>query len=846
MGGPRCMTELQEQAISVANRHIIERPRLTRLLDETTARVIMLVAPAGYGKTTLALQWMRERRHAWVHGTAAYSDVAALAAGISTSLASILGERRGITNWLKVTSNPADSLEAMAALQREDLAGWPPDAWLVIDEYEWLAESPLCEEYLRLLVDEPGMRLLITSRRKPTWATARHRVYGDYSLIDRRLLKMSNGEALHVLGQGHVVASREIVRAAAGWPAVLGLAATQATADISGVVPEMLYEYLAEELFFRSSQELRAVLPLLALAPDVRSEVAQVVAGNASTHLLAEATAAGYFTDALDHASFHPLLKDFLLGKVKADWPGTSRAVRDLVSFYVSEEAWDSAFHVLQNCTERESLTQLIERGREPLLRAGRTATLAEWVSAAERERIKSPQIELLKAELAAREGRALHAERMALYVANLDGHALRFESLCLGGRAAHLSNREAAALKHFREAEALATSDQARQEARWGALVCASALQDRDELSRSLDEFLEYVPRSPDDVIRAANARLYASAVLGGLDSVLEEGLGVIDLAHECDPLVSTSFLNALSRLLSLAGRYEEALEAADRALAYASSAGLSFVRPHGLLARAVALLGIGAYGGTGDALSEAEALATGIRDRHNIIDVKVVRAKLALCRGDIDEALEMTGEVPRGVTSGLAAELDATRALTFACAGQIVHAAEITQTLPSLTFLPDAAALVFATDAVIAAHAGDEASLLRHLNQISELGAIDALVIAQRASAKLVAALTGASVRPELATLLKTRANPAVRFRGPLDALTPRQADVLSLLRLGLTNKEIAARLVIEEGTAKVHVRQILKKLGVRSRTEAAIVATRLAREDSENGDLDLTPDK
>jgi ATP/maltotriose-dependent transcriptional regulator MalT len=48
------MTELREQAISVANRHIIERPRLTRLLDETTARVIMLVAPAGYGKTVLA------------------------------------------------------------------------------------------------------------------------------------------------------------------------------------------------------------------------------------------------------------------------------------------------------------------------------------------------------------------------------------------------------------------------------------------------------------------------------------------------------------------------------------------------------------------------------------------------------------------------------------------------------------------------------------------------------------------------------------------------------------------------------------------------------------------------
>jgi ATP/maltotriose-dependent transcriptional regulator MalT len=840
------MTELQEQALSVANRHIIERPRLTRLLDDTTARVIMLVAPAGYGKTTLARQWMRHQKHAWLHGTAADADVAALAAGIATSLASLLGEEsRAVANWLKVTANPSDSLEALAALQREGLAQWPADAWLVLDEYEWLAESPACDEYVRLLVDESRVRVLITSRRKPAWATARRFVYGDFALFDRRLLEMSDEEAHRLLNQSQVVVSREIVRAASGWPAVLGLAVAQSSADISGVVPDMLYEYLAEELFFRSSPGLRSALPLLALAPDVRPDVAQVVAGTASTRLLQEATAAGYFTDALDHASFHPLLKDFLLAKVEPDDPDAKRITADLVNFYVSVKSWDSAFHVLQNCPNNDALTKLLEVGREPMLRLGRTATLGEWVSTAGRLGISSPQIELLKAELAAREGRAVHAERLALYVANLDGHSLRFEALCLGGRAAHLNNREAAALKYFREAEGLAMSDEARQEARWGALVCASALHDRDELARSLEEFLEFVPGSPDGVVRAANARLYASAVLGGLDAVLDDGLGVIDLAQECDPLVSTGFLNALSRLLSLIGRYEEALDVADRALTCADNAGLSFVRPHGLLARAVALLGLGAYAGAQDALVDANKLATEIRDRHNIIDVKVVRAKLALCRRDADAALDLINEEPRGVTSGLAAEVAATRALTLACAGYMPQANDAIAALPDLSFLPDAAALVLATEAVIAAHEKDGDRLIHHLDQISELGAVDALVIAQRASAKLVAALTPPSVRPELLTFLRTKANPTIRRRGPLDTLTPRQLDVLALLRLGLTNKEIASRLVIEEGTAKVHVRDILKKLGVRSRTEAAILATRLAREESESRDPGLNRD-
>ena len=60
------MTEGTVQ-IPVGRRRIIKRPRLTRLLDEANARLVLLVAPAGYGKTTLARQWLAEgrRQHAW-------------------------------------------------------------------------------------------------------------------------------------------------------------------------------------------------------------------------------------------------------------------------------------------------------------------------------------------------------------------------------------------------------------------------------------------------------------------------------------------------------------------------------------------------------------------------------------------------------------------------------------------------------------------------------------------------------------------------------------------------------------------------------------------------------------
>ena len=64
-------------------RYVIERPRLTNMLDESGARIILLVAPAGYGKTTLARQWLAKagRQAAWYRATPASADVAALAAG---------------------------------------------------------------------------------------------------------------------------------------------------------------------------------------------------------------------------------------------------------------------------------------------------------------------------------------------------------------------------------------------------------------------------------------------------------------------------------------------------------------------------------------------------------------------------------------------------------------------------------------------------------------------------------------------------------------------------------------------------------------------------------------------
>lgn len=66
-----------------------------------------------------------------------------------------------------------------------------------------------------------------------------------------------------------------------------------------------------------------------------------------------------------------------------------------------------------------------------------------------------------------------------------------------------------------------------------------------------------------------------------------------------------------------------------------------------------------------------------------------------------------------------------------------------------------------------------------------------------------------------------------PALTGADRLDELTPREREVLALLARGLSNSEIAGELVIEESTAKTHVKRILMKLRLRDRIQAVIFA-------------------
>ncbi|MFC5826107.1 response regulator [Nonomuraea insulae] len=86
---------------------------------------------------------------------------------------------------------------------------------------------------------------------------------------------------------------------------------------------------------------------------------------------------------------------------------------------------------------------------------------------------------------------------------------------------------------------------------------------------------------------------------------------------------------------------------------------------------------------------------------------------------------------------------------------------------------------------------------------------------------------ALLSPSVTRRVIDRLAQQPIPALADQARLGLLTPRERETLELIARGLSNREIATALVIEESTARSHVKRILMKLGLRDRVQAVIFA-------------------
>jgi two-component system, NarL family, nitrate/nitrite response regulator NarL len=123
---------------------------------------------------------------------------------------------------------------------------------------------------------------------------------------------------------------------------------------------------------------------------------------------------------------------------------------------------------------------------------------------------------------------------------------------------------------------------------------------------------------------------------------------------------------------------------------------------------------------------------------------------------------------------------------------------------------------------DLAAALRAGAQGYLLKDIDPEELVPALEATVKGNNVVAR---ELVGA-----LARLVGEKAGPepaAPRPAAPFAELTPREREILECIADGMSNKMIARALDITDGTVKLHVKAILRKLGMRSRVEAAVAA-------------------
>ena len=207
----------------------IERRRLLERLDSARATGVLLVAPAGYGKTTLLSQWAigRQPAPAWITLDERHDDPVLLVRRIAEALA---GDENLDESILAPLSGPAADLAPVVSRLCAELAERGPSPALVLDDLHRI-EDESALRCVRTLVEEfpDDSRILIASRTEPGIGIGRLRANGRIEELGGRSLAMTRGEAAEAFGAMDRDLSfdllQRLVELTEGWPAALYLAA---------------------------------------------------------------------------------------------------------------------------------------------------------------------------------------------------------------------------------------------------------------------------------------------------------------------------------------------------------------------------------------------------------------------------------------------------------------------------------------------------------------------------------------------------------------------------------------------------------------------------------------------
>jgi len=867
---------------------LVPRPRLIQRLNAGVAGTLTLVsAPAGFGKTTLLSDWARhsETRVAWLSLDAGDSDLVRFLGYFVAALGQL---HAGIgAGALAMLGSPQPSpLEAVLTALLNDVATLSTPCALVLDGYHAIEAQPVHGALAFLLDHLPRqMHLVIGGRADPPLPLARLRGRGQLAEIREDDLRFSLDEATAFLNQimGLGLSGDEVAALEArteGWIVGLQLAALsmkgrhdtrQFVASFTGSHHYVL-DYLMEEVFRQQPAVVRDFLLRTAILDQFTAALCDAVREPAETSdqvsaagpdtmqasrpssqsILEYLEKAHLFVAPLDdqrqwyrcHGLFADLLRHQLQLSMREDqvlnlhrrasrWYETQDHPAEAVRHAIAAQDWENA-------------ARLIHATASNLLRRGEAATLLSWCAKLPVDVVRlRPELcldhawaLLLAGCLDAAEPLLQSAAQSGMHDVGFLGQVVSAQSYLAWARGDHRRSVETGekALSLLPESD-VATRGLVAMNlglAYWHAGFMAEAERALNEAHRaalgSNNQYARVTSRVFLGRVRAVRGELHQAAE--ALRAIIAEGgqyailsvahidLGVLhyewnELERAADHLLqgmelarrsgNAEFLVAayfMQARLALARGERPAV--AESARAIQELAQVSNLSKQTLSRIASCALEI--------ALAQGDAAAAEAWARQAVVDsdahpfyryLSLSRLRLLIAQGQKQTALqELQACYERASQAGWGYGLIAVRVLQCL-------SAETRQ-----------AALEFLTDA---------------LQRARPEGFVRTFADAGVALEPLLQEVAQRGVAPEyagriLAAIGRKPTPMTPEAPGLVEPLSERELEVLHLLAAGLSNREIAHKLVISLGTAKTHVHNVCSKLGARSRAHAVARAQEL----------------
>ena len=356
--GPEGPGDVTGRAARAGLGGIVPRPALFERLG-ASARVTVLSAPPGSGKTVLLRSWIgvpgRAGRVAWVAVGRGEQDP-------QRFWLSVLGALRGTSagSGLVRELTAAPDLDGWAVVERllKDLTPLPDRLWLVIDDmHELRSAEALAQLELLVMRAPPELRFVLATRHDLRLGLHRLRLEGELSEIRTADLQFTQAEARELLTAAGVAlpepALAMLHERAEGWAAGLRLAALSLAghedperfaAEFSGS-ERTVADYLLAEVLERQPDEVRRLLLRTSVLERVSGPLADALTGGSGGgRMLAELEQANAFVVSLDAGRswfrYHHLFADLLQLALRRTTPGEVTALHEAAAGWFADHGF--------------------------------------------------------------------------------------------------------------------------------------------------------------------------------------------------------------------------------------------------------------------------------------------------------------------------------------------------------------------------------------------------------------------------------------------------------------------------------------------------------------------------